>query len=100
VLGSLSAFLGRQRAIGVHLLLESLEERFTRGARAGSAVVRASPLDFCRDAPVDVLGHVASPPFVVALRSRGLPIIASASHDAPSASFGVYGPTPAIHSRR
>jgi len=58
VLGSLSALLGWQRAIGVYLLLESLEERFSRGARASGAVVRASPRDFCRDAPVDVLARV------------------------------------------
>src|SRR5579863_4469540 len=31
VLGALSALLGWQRAIGIYLLLESLEERFSRG---------------------------------------------------------------------
>jgi hypothetical protein len=71
VLGALSAFLGWQHAIRVYLLLESLEERFSRGARAGGAVVRASPRDFRCDAPVNVLGRVASPPFMVAMHSRG-----------------------------
>jgi hypothetical protein len=57
VLGALSALLGRQRAIGVYPLFESLEECFSRGARARSAVVRTRPRDFRCDAPVDVLGH-------------------------------------------
>lgn len=71
VLGALTAFLGWQRAVGVYLLLESLEERFSRGARTGGAVVCASPRDFRCNAPVNVLGRVTSPLFAVALRSCG-----------------------------
>jgi len=58
VLGALSALLGWHRAIGIYLLLKSLEERFSCGARARGAVVCASPRDFCCDAPIDVLGRV------------------------------------------
>lgn len=60
MLGALSALLGWQRAIGVYRLLESPDEGFSRRARAGGAVVRAGPGDFCCYAPVDVLGHGAS----------------------------------------
>ena len=57
LLGAQPTFLGWQRTIGVYVPLESLEERLSRGARAGGAVVRASPRDFCRDASVNVLSH-------------------------------------------
>jgi hypothetical protein len=57
VLGALPAFLGWQRAIGVYLLLEPLEERIPGAADVGGAVVRAGLRDFGCDAGVDVFGH-------------------------------------------
>jgi len=79
VLGALSALLGRQRAIGVFLFLESPEERFTRGAARELRSWGAGPRDFRCSAPVDVLGYVASPPPRGSRRPVVVPIIASAA---------------------
>jgi hypothetical protein len=71
MLGALPAFLGWQRAIGIYLLLESLEERFSRGrVRAAQSRVRAHEISAAMR-PLMSLAMWHHHPSWFAPRSRG-----------------------------
>ena len=79
MLGTASAFIGRQRAIGINLSLEALQELLAGWPGAGAAIERATPRDLRRYPSVDVLacdGSHLPPPLrsvlVSALVSAGM----------------------------
>jgi len=57
-----AALGGRELAIGIYFLFETLEESLAGWAGAGTAVTGASPGDLGCYPLIDVLGQMASPP--------------------------------------